>query len=71
MKVLKRRFAMTKGEVEENIRLIPYHLKHISIMTTIQLVRSDKIKPAAQKLRIIEQLRSELAAEWKKHNEVQ
>jgi hypothetical protein len=71
MKVLKRRFAMTKEEVEENIRLIPYHHKHVSIMTTIQLVRADQSKPSTQKLKIIEQLRKDLAAEWKKHNEVQ
>jgi hypothetical protein len=71
MKVLKRRFGMTKEEVEENIRLIPYHSRHISIMTAIQLIRSDKTKPSAQKLRMIEQLRQDLAAEWKKYNEVQ
>jgi len=70
MKVLKRRFGMTKEEVEENIRLIPYHQKHIAIMTTITLVRSDKAKTGVEKLRVVNQLRADLAKEWKKHNEV-
>ena len=68
MKILKKRFGMTKEEVEENIRLLPYHRLYIQTMRDIVIARSNRDADAKSRLREIQRLRDILQGKWEELN---
>jgi len=65
MKALKRDFGMTKEEVDENIRLIPYHVLYLKSTEDIKRVRQRSDLTNAEKLRVITHIRAALKQKWK------
>jgi hypothetical protein len=68
MKVLKRRFGMTKEEIERNIGLLPYHRLYLSVNEEVNAVRARKDLSLLKKTKTMTALRAKLAAEWKRIN---
>lgn len=65
MKVLKKRFGMTKEEVDGNIRLLSYHKAYINMMAEVEQIKARKDIPLPEKLRKIRVLKKTLHKEWK------
>lgn len=66
MKVLKKRFGLTKEEVEKNVRFLPYHKLYLETTEKIVILGKDKGLANTHKLRAIRMLQDNLRNEWKK-----
>jgi hypothetical protein len=69
MKVLKRRFGMTKEEIQGNIRLLPYHRLYLTSMKEIAEVRRRKDLTIPLKMRAVEVIRIKVKKEWDRLND--
>jgi hypothetical protein len=60
MKALKKRFDMTKEEVEKNIRLLPYHRLYLKSMKEIRIIQTRKDMAPPAKLKAIDAIKRKL-----------
>lgn len=68
MKVLKRRFNMTKEEVVKNIRLVPYHRLYLKYAKEIESIRKNPGLTPMEKLQKITNIKNILTYEWDRIN---
>ena len=66
MKTLKRRFGMTKEEIERNLGLLSYHRLYLKTNESIKVARHRTDITIQEKTRVVAALRLELMAEWKR-----
>lgn len=69
MKTLKRQFKMTKEQVEENIRLLPYHRLFLLVTKETKAIRLRKDLRGREKIVRIRALTEQLKVKWRKLNE--
>jgi hypothetical protein len=69
MKELKREFDLTKEQVEENLRLMPYHRKFVQASVEMPKIRNDQSINRHDKRKMLKAIRDDLTAEWKRLNE--